>query len=107
MENTPDARKLADFIGEALTNNTQPNPSTLSNLAAKINELINKDYARLVALLYEIDIDEEKLKLLLLDNKITDVGHIIAALIIERQSAKVETRQQYKRNEEIDENEKW
>ena len=109
MENAPDMRKLADFIGEALTKTVHGPlyPSLLTNLTEMVRKLMHKDFNQLVALLYEVDVDEEKLQQLLRENKTTDVARVIAALIIERQEAKIKTRQQYKRDKEIDEEEKW
>ena len=101
-------RTLADFIVKALTKTTEPfYPSLLTSLSRIINELIEKDFNQLVAILYEVDVDEEKLKQVLRENKSADPGRIIAAMIIERQEAKVKSRQQFKRNTEIDEDEKW
>lgn len=108
MENQKDIRKLADYIVEALTKTTYPPyPTVLNALSGAINELIQKDYNKLVAILYEVDVDEERLKKLLRENNGKDAGRIIAELIIERQEEKIRTRQQFKRNTEIDDEEKW
>lgn len=77
-------------------------------LAERINELIQKDFQKLVSILYRLDISEEKLKYLLKENSDSDAGFIIAELIIERQIQKKKSRQQFsKRDDDIDENEKW
>jgi hypothetical protein len=109
MENEPDMRRLADFIGEALTKTAMGPvyPSLLTTLTEMVRKLMHKDFNQLVALLYEVDVDEENLRQLLNENKPTDVARVIAALLIERQEAKIKTRQQYKRDTEIDEEEKW
>ena len=109
MENEPDMRKLADFIGEALTKTVEPPlyPSLLTSVTNMVDELMKKDYKQLVSLLYEIDVDEEMLERLLREDTKTEPGRIIAALIIERQAAKVKTRQQYKGDMDINEDEKW
>lgn len=65
------------------------------NLAAFINDLINRDFDALVQLLYRIDISEEKLKKLLRENPGENAGDIIARLIIERQLQKAESRKRY------------
>lgn len=102
-------RKLADFIGRALTKTTEPPlyPSVLAALTEMVRKLMQKDSNQLVALLYEVDVDEGKLKDLLRQNDTKDVAQVIAALIIERQEAKVKSRQEYKRNTGVDEEEKW
>ena len=77
-------------------------------LAARINELIQLDFQRLVAILYRLDVSEEKLKQLLKENRLTDAGDIITDLIIERQMQKIKSRQQFRKpDNDIDENEKW
>lgn len=109
MENQPDVRKLAHFIGKALTETTEPPlyPSLLASVTEMVRDLMQKDFNQLVALLYEVDVDEGKLKDLLQQNDTKNVAGVIAALIIERQEAKVKSRQQYKRNTGISEEEKW
>ena len=64
-------------------------------LTAFINELIVNDFQRLITILYRIDVDEKKLKRILLENAGTDAGEIIATLIIEREIQKLETRKQF------------
>jgi hypothetical protein len=79
-------------------------------LAEGLNELIEKDFQRLVYILYRADVSEEKLRRLLNENKQAAAGYVIADLLIERQEQKLKSRQQYKdsrRDNEIDENEKW
>jgi hypothetical protein len=77
-------------------------------LSGHINELINKDFEKLLTFLYRIDVDEKKLKSLLLQYKEEDAGRIIAELIIERQQQKIESRKQFKTDPgEIEEDEKW
>lgn len=67
-----------------------------NNLAVYINELIDKDFNKLVNLLYRIDISEEKLKLALQnEDKKNSSGKTIAKLIIERQLQKLEFRKMF------------
>ena len=63
-------------------------------LSAYINELIKKDFERLVQLLYRIDVSEAKLKNLLKEKKDTDAGELIADMIIERQKQKIKSRRE-------------
>ena len=77
-------------------------------LAERINELINTDFQKLVSILYRMDVNETKLKQLLIDNAGADAGIIIADLMIERQAEKIKSREQYsKRDENINDEEKW
>ena len=67
----------------------------MHQLSAYINHLINTDFEKLVALLYRIDVHEEKLKHFLIDHPNEDAGKIIAALIIERTQQKINFRKQF------------
>jgi hypothetical protein len=77
-------------------------------LSQHINDLINSDFQKLVAVLYRVDVSEHKLKTLLNENAGENTGSVIADLIIERQFQKIKSRQQFrKQDNDIDENEKW
>ncbi len=64
-------------------------------LAAYINELITNDFEKLVQLLYRIDVNEAKLKMLLQSSPHEDAAKLIADLIIERQMQKIKSRKQF------------
>jgi hypothetical protein len=66
-------------------------------LAEKINDMINKDFNTLIQLLYRIDVNEARLRLVLRDNQASDSGQLIARLILERQWQKILTRREYSR----------
>lgn len=73
-----------------------------------VNHLIQSDFQKLVAILYRIDVNEEKLKYLLQENTGKDASLIITELIIERQLQKIKSRQQYNRRDENTEDaESW
>jgi hypothetical protein len=77
-------------------------------LAEKINALIKDDFNLLIQILYRIDVNETRLKQVLKDNPNEDAGKIIAALLIERQLQKINTREQFKRkNDNFSDEEKW
>jgi hypothetical protein len=78
-------------------------------LSTHINHLIKNDFDKLVAYLYRIDVNEQKLKLMLKQFPQEDAGKIIALLIIERQEQKIKLRNQHKpgTDTEIPEMEKW
>jgi len=77
-------------------------------LAGHINDLIDRDFNKLVNLLYRIDVNESRLRQMLNENA-HDAGKIIAGLIIERQLQKIASRESFRNNNEssIDEKEKW
>ena len=73
-----------------------------NQLAIYINELIDKDFNKLVNLLYRIDISEQKLKIALQnEDKTISSSKTIAKLIIERQLQKLEFRKKFS-NKKID-----
>ena len=79
-------------------------------LSEKVNAMIQNDFQTLLQLLYRIDVNEEKLRHLLEQNTDEDAGRIIARLIIERQTQKIESRRQYRKDTSEtpgDQAEKW
>ncbi|UAY52054.1 hypothetical protein [Ferruginibacter albus] len=76
-------------------------------LTEHVNYLIQHNFEKLVTLLYRIDVSEARLKQLLQQNSNANAGNIIADLIIERQIQKIESRKNFKQNDNISEEEKW
>lgn len=77
-------------------------------LAAYVNRLITGDFNKLVYILYRLDISEKRLKQLLASQQQTDAGLVIANMIIERQLQKIQSRKQYRvQDDSIPEEEKW
>jgi len=76
-------------------------------LSSHINFLIQSDFQKLVSILYRVDVSESKLKHLLKENPGYDAANIITELIIERQLQKIKSRQEYRNNENISDDEKW
>lgn len=84
--------------------------SILNSLAAYINDLIINDFEKLVYYLYRIDVSEHKLKAILQATPQQDAGVIIATMIIERQSQKIESRKKYHKppaSADAPDEEKW
>ena len=79
----------------------------LKRLSAEINHLVQADFHRLVALLYRLDINEVKLKQTLEENTDKESGELIANLVVERQLQKLATRNAFKPEQDIPEDEKW
>ncbi|MBK7432811.1 MAG: hypothetical protein IPI66_02245 [Chitinophagaceae bacterium] len=89
-------------------------PETLSyteiveRLTDYFNDLVKHDFEKLVAYLYRIDVNEQKLRSLLQHFPDQDAGKIIAMLVIERQEEKIKSRAQFRPTEnKDDEEEKW
>ena len=80
-------------------------------LAERIGLLIDNDFSTLVQLLYRVDVSESRLRQLLLGNKTTDAGRLIARLMLERQWQKIVTRREFSRENPgegaADEEERW
>lgn len=77
-------------------------------LISAVNELVATNFDKLISILYRMDVNENKLKLLLKDNPGTDAGLLIANLMIDRQAQKIKSRQQFsQRDNDIDEENKW
>lgn len=91
-----------------MSNELQPweNPS-VEQLSAWVNEMIDRDFGGLLNLLYRLDINETKLRKLLEDIPNEDAGRIIAAMIIERQLQKKKSKEMFKQEGEIPEEDKW
>jgi hypothetical protein len=70
-----------------------------TQLAAKINALIQHDFGALVQLLYRIDVSETRLRGILNAGTGEDAGRIIARLIMERQWQKIESRRRSKQDD--------
>lgn len=66
-------------------------------LISFINDLIQNDFQRLVAILYKVDVDEDRLKRILKEEAGKDAAAIIAKLIIEREIQKLESRERFKK----------
>jgi hypothetical protein len=88
MSNT----ELNNFLKQSLDLSIHENDSVeniYKILSGYINELIEKDFNRLLFLLYKIDVSEVKLKQILKEQPDENAGQIIAKLIIERQLQKI------------------
>lgn len=70
----------------------------LEMLAQHINRLVQSNFNMLLALLYRVDVDEDKVRTELKNpGKEETAGHVIARLIIERQNEKLKWRKKYSR----------
>jgi len=65
-------------------------------LAARIIELMNKDYPKFINGLYMLDINEDKVTTVLYSKEKDKIPLLIADLIIERQIQKIITQNMYK-----------
>ncbi len=76
-------------------------------LVELVNHLLVHDFNKLVWVLYRVDVSEPKLKRLLQEHPKTDAAELITDLLIERQLEKARSRERYKGNADIPEEDKW
>ena len=82
--------------------------AVMRRMAEEADRLIREDFARLVAILYRIDISEAALKRRLLENASVPAGRIIAEMIVERLLEKKKSREATQRpSDGIPEDERW
>jgi hypothetical protein len=73
----------------------------------KVEELLQNDFARLINILYRLDVDEEKIKMQINDMRGASVAQLISKLIIERQLEKLQAKWRPGSRENIPDEEKW
>jgi hypothetical protein len=76
-------------------------------LATYINFLMLNDFNGLIYLLYRVDVDEKNLRSILDEQKGQDASLIIADLVLLRMKEKEKSRQSFRTNDEISEEDKW
>lgn len=82
------------FSGKATT----PYQELFDQILPLIEELLNDDYPKLMAMLYRIDIDEEFLNRQLKTNEQADTDEVITDLILKRELQKVIIRETYSKS---------
>jgi hypothetical protein len=76
-------------------------------LSFRINELIDRDFGKLVGILYRIDVSESKLRNVLEANAGEQASDLIARLILQRQLEKMKTRVEHKAKSKDSGEEEW
>lgn len=76
-------------------------------LVNRVNELIVHDFERLIGLLYRLDIPEKKISQLLAEHSQEDAALLITDLMIAREMQKIKSRQEYRRDNDIAEEDRW
>ncbi|PVW15051.1 hypothetical protein [Marixanthomonas spongiae] len=89
------SRQLVD-LGGSSEQKSSSYKQLKAELAAHLDRLVATDFNKLVAILYRIDISEEKAKTALAAKDAHETaGEILAQLIVERQVQKIQFRQSY------------
>lgn len=106
MQNAEAITKLAQEL--ELQSSDENAELMRQRIIEKVRVLILHDMSKLTALLYRVDVDENKLRSVLEQNKDLDTAPIITDLLLERQALKIKSRREYtRRDQNIDESEKW
>lgn len=100
-------QQIIAATGNQLTVQTTP-ALFREKLADYIHQLINNDFEKLISILYRLDVNEKKLKILLAERSSEDAGFLIADAIVERQLQKIASRKKYTQSaKDIPEEDKW
>jgi hypothetical protein len=91
---TPGEQTIMDLVAVNDKGIVQ-SPEWWKKLKDAVNNLIIHDFSRLVQLLYQADVPEEKLKRLLKEKAGSDAAEIITGLLLQRQLQKIEARKQF------------
>jgi hypothetical protein len=76
-------------------------------LSEYIDELIQRDFDKLVNLLYRIDVSESRLRKVLAENTGIHASELISQMILERQLQKIESREKFKSGETETDEDRW
>jgi hypothetical protein len=76
-------------------------------LSEYIEDLIQRDFDKLVSLLYRIDVSESRLRKVLAENTGVHTSELVSQMIIERQLQKIESREKFKAGGAENDEEKW
>ena len=100
MNTEPDSRELyaalarnwglASDAADALSDRS----AILEALTARVGQLLRHDFQRLVTAMYTLDIDETRFRQAL-EGEESTAARRVAELILDRESAKMKSRQQY------------
>jgi hypothetical protein len=90
-----------DFSPESLST------MRLEEMAHVIRQLIDRDFPRLVNLLYRLDVPEQQIRRVLIENPEGDAGMLIAELVAARIAQREKYKDLFRKEDQIPEDEKW
>jgi hypothetical protein len=104
-----DQEEIFRGVAQQLEIQVQVNQSAARQLLVdRINNLLQYDFNKLIAILYRVDVSDQKLQLLLNQQPQLDAANIIADLLIERQMQKIKSREEFiPGKDEPSDEEKW
>lgn len=103
MENQDDINKL---LVQIVNQFPATEHAGYEQLIRYLNELLLNDFSSLIQLLYRVDIDEQKLKVILANNISTDTAVLLADLLIKRQVEKIAIRKNQEKKD-VSGDEEW
>ncbi|WP_132052146.1 hypothetical protein [Pseudocnuella soli] len=103
MENNNDLSVLL----QQLPANASDEAAWLHRMGLVLNELILHDFNRLVQLLYRVDVSEKMVKELLQQHPEANAGLLLARLLLQRQQQKLASRNQFRNDAHIPDEERW
>ena len=102
------ASAIIEQVASEIQLNSKGNPDEFrAQLIDAVETLLQKDFPRLIQILYRLDVDEVKLKAQLKNNQGSQAAELIADLIFERQLQKLEMRKRYGGNKPASGEEHW
>lgn len=69
-----------------------------------VNDLLLHDFNKLIQLLYRVDVNEQKLRMMLHANQQTDAAVLITDLLIQRQEEKLKTKRSFRSKDDSTKN---
>lgn len=95
------------IIAAANSITEKPSEDFRLQLSSFINKLIDKDFNALIQFLYQVDVNEQKLKAVLKQHQDVDTSSLIADLIIERQLQKIATKKHFDERRKSSPDDSW
>ncbi|MEO8403312.1 MAG: hypothetical protein ABI480_01910 [Chitinophagaceae bacterium] len=103
-----DQEEIFRGVAQQLEIQVQDNQSAARQLLVdRINNLLQYDFNKLIAILYRVDVSDQKLQSLLNQQPQQDAANIIADLLIERQIQKIKSRNEFTQKNDASDDEKW
>lgn len=108
MENTKEILQDIERVWPLALHPSKNYEELREQLTQQINQLINEDFEKLVFLLYRIDVDEARMRALLVEHGNNNSAELIANLVLERQLQKIKSRRDFnQRDQSSSTEEKW
>ncbi|RYG25078.1 MAG: hypothetical protein EOO01_42940 [Chitinophagaceae bacterium] len=105
--NEKEEKEISVAVNKVFSIKPSPGQDLRTMISLEINRLIVRDFNLLITTLYLLDISEKKLTAVLASNPGEDAGILIAELVIERELEKFRSRQLYRNDKPIADEDRW